>query len=101
MAKAKNKSVFMAGKAEWLSKNARQLAPEQRALLLAVARLDVESGHKLTAEEQAALDELSANSDGFDPKEIQDAVHHMVEAKTKRKTIDWPSGLYRLLRKKK
>jgi hypothetical protein len=101
VAKSKDEPVFMAGKAEWLLKNAGQLTPEQRALLLAVAQLDVESGHKLTAEEQAALNELSADTEGFDPKEIQDAVRHMVEAKAKRKTIEWPSGLYRLLRKKK
>jgi cytochrome c-type biogenesis protein CcmH/NrfG len=101
VAKANEGPVFMAGKAKWLLENAHKLSPDQRALLLAVANLDVQSGRKLTAEERAAFDELSAQTEGFDPKEIQAAVRHMVEAKSKRKKIEWPSGLYRLVRKKK
>ena len=101
MARAKQEPVFMAGKARWLLDNVQQLSPEQRALLLAVANLDIESGHKLTSEERAALDKLSAQAEGFDPKEIEKAVHHMVEAKSKRKVIEWPSGLYQRIRKKK
>lgn len=101
MAKANEEPVFMAGKAHWLLENVRQLSPEQRALLLAVANLDIESGYQLTSEERAALDKLSAQAEGFDPKEIEAAVHHMVKAKSKRKVIEWPSGLYQRIRKKK
>ena len=101
MSKAEEDSLFAAGKAQWLLKNARQLTPEQRALLLAAADLDVKSGRKLTSEERAALDELSTQAEGYDPQEIARAVQHMVEAKSKRKVVDWPTGLWRGLGRKK
>lgn len=91
----------MAGKARWLLENMQQLSAEQRALLLAVADLDVESGCQLTAEERAAVDQLSAQADGFDAQEIERAVRHMVKAKSKRKVIEWPSGLYQRIRRKR
>jgi hypothetical protein len=101
MTKNDEEPIFVAGKAKWLLDNAQKLTVEQRALLLAMADLDVASGHKLTTEERAALDQVSANIDGYDPKEIEEAVRHMVKAKSKRKVVDWPSGLYRLVGKKK
>ncbi len=97
----KEDSLFVAGKAKWLLENAQKLTPEQRALLLAMADANVAAGHKLTTEERAALDEVAANIDGYDPKEIEEAVRHMVKAKSNRKVVDWPSGLYRLVGKKK
>jgi C4-dicarboxylate-specific signal transduction histidine kinase len=101
VAKAEEDSLFMAGKAKWLLDNLEQLSPDQRALLLAVANLDMQSGRKLSAEEQRALDELSSKAEGYDPGEIERAVKYMVEAKAKRKVVDWPSGLWRKVRKKK
>jgi hypothetical protein len=101
MTKSEEEPIFVAGKAKWLLDNAQKLTVEQRALLLAMADLDVASGHKLTAEERAALEQVSANIDGYDPQEIEEAVRHMVKAKSKRKVVDWPSGLYRLVGKKK
>ena len=101
MTKSEEEPIFVAGKAKWLLNNAQKLTPEQRALLLAVADLNVVSGHKLSTEERAALDEVAAKTDGYDAQEIEAAVRHMVKAKSKRKVVDWPSGLFRLLAKKK
>ena len=94
-------SLFASGKAKWLLENARQLTIEQRALLLAMVDLDIKAGRKLSPEEKAALDELAAQVEGYDPTEIEQAVRHMVNAKSKRKVVDWPSGLSRKVRDKK
>ncbi len=93
--------LFVAGKAKWLLENARKLTPEQRALLLAMADLDVQSGRQLTAEERAALDELASQSDGYNPDEIEQAMRQMVKAQTQRKVVEWPKGLSRKVRAKK
>ena len=93
--------LFAAGKAKWLLENARKLSPDQRALLLAIADLNVQAGRQLTSEEHAALDELAAQADGYDPQEIAQAMRQMVQAKTKRKVVDWPKDLSRKVREKK
>jgi hypothetical protein len=98
---AKNDSLFVAGKAQWLLENARKLTPDQRALLLAMADLDVQAGRTITPEDRAALDALAAQADGYDPGEIEQAMKHMVEAKSTRKVVDWPKGLVRKVRKTK
>ncbi len=93
--------LFAAGKAKWLLKNARKLTPDQRALLLALADLDVQAGRQLSDEERAALEELASQVEGYDATEIEQAMRHMVEAKTKRKVVEWPKGLSRKVREKK
>jgi hypothetical protein len=98
---AKRDSLFVAGKAQWLLENARQLSPDERALLLAMADLDVQAGHTITPEDRAALDALAAQTEGYDPGEIERAAKHMVEAKPTRKVVDWPKGLVRKVRKTK
>ena len=98
---AKQKSLFVAGKAQWLLENARKLSPDQRALLLAMADLDVQAGRTITPEDRAALDELTAQAEGYDPGEIERAMKHIVEAKPTHKRIDWPKGLARKSRQKK
>jgi hypothetical protein len=98
---AQDDQLFAKGKAQWLLENARKLTPDQRALLLAITDLDVAAGHQLTPEERAALEELSAQAEGYDPGEIQRAIQHMVEAKTKRKVVDWPKDLKRKTQPKK
>lgn len=90
---SKDDPLFAKGKAQWLLENARKLTPDQRALLLALTDLDVATGHQLTSEERAALDELTAQVEGYDATEIQQAMKHMVEAQTKRKVVDWPKDL--------
>jgi hypothetical protein len=98
---SKDEPLFAKGKAQWLLENARKLTPDQRALLLALTDLDVAAGHQLTPEERAALEELSAQVEGYDAAEIQQAMKHMVEAQTKRKVVDWPKDLKRKTQPKK
>src|SRR5512144_685158 len=98
---SKEDPLFAKGKAQWLLENARKLTPDQRALLLALTDLDIAAGHQLTPEERAALDELSAQVEGYDASEIQQAMKHMVEAQTKRKVVDWPKDLKRKTQPKK
>jgi Spy/CpxP family protein refolding chaperone len=98
---SKDDPLFAKGKARWLLENARKLTPDQRALLLALADLDVAAGHQPTPEERAALDELSAQMEGYDAAEIRQAMKHMVEAQTKRKVVDWPKDLKRRTHPKK
>ena len=83
-----------------------KLEPRTRILVddagkAAGADLDVAAGHQLTPEERAALDELSAQVEGYDAAEIQQAMKHMVEAQTKRKVVDWPKDLKRKTQPKK
>ena len=98
---AKQASLFVAGKAQWLLENARMLSPDQRALLLAMADLDVQAGRIITPEDRAALDELAAQAEGYDPGEIERAMQQMVEAKPTHQGIEWPKGLARKSRQKK
>ena len=100
-AMSEEEPLFIAGKAKWLLENAHKLTPDQRALLLAMADLDVQAGHKPTPEERAALDALAAQVEGYDADEIAQAMRHMVEAKSQRKVVDWPKGLSRKVRDKK
>ncbi len=97
----KKDSLFVAGKAQWLLENAPKLPPDERALLLAMLELDVQAGRVLTPEERAALDALAAQTEGFDPAEIERATKHMVEAEPTRKVADWPKGLTRKARQTK
>ena len=92
---SKEEPLFAQGKAQWLLENARKLSPDQRALLLAIVDLDVAAGRALNPEERAALDELAAQSEGYDASEIQQAMKHMVEAQTTRKVVEWPKDLKR------
>jgi len=94
-------ALFVSGKAKWLLDHARELTPDQRALLLAVADFEKSQGRKLTADDRKAIDRLIDMQEGYDPGEIERAVRHMVEAKTKRQVVDWPSGIWQKIRKKK
>ncbi|CAG0929380.1 hypothetical protein TFLX_01291 [Thermoflexales bacterium] len=98
---SKEDPLFAKGKAQWLLENARKLTPDQRALLLAIADLDVAAGRQLSPEDRAALEELSTQTEGYDASEIQQAMKHMVEAQTKRKVVDWPKDLKRKTHPKK
>ncbi len=101
MADKADDALFVAGKAKWLLDNAEKLTPDQRALLLAVVDLEEGRGRKLSAEERAAIDRLAETQEGYNPKDIEQAVQYMLEAKTKRKVVDWPSGLWAKFRKRK
>jgi hypothetical protein len=101
MADQSDEALFVAGKAKWLLDNAQKLTPDQRALLLAVADLEQGRGRQLSDEERAAVDRLIEAQEGYDATDIAQAVQYMLQAKTKRKVVDWPSGLWSKIRKKK
>ena len=77
--KRADETVFNPGQADWIKdKAARKLDEDQRALLLALARLEAETGHPLSDVEKEAIASLSSQLEGFDPSEIEDAIHQMV-----------------------
>lgn len=100
MANKPHESLFVFGKAKWLLENASKLSADQRALLLAVANLELSTGRQLTDEEHLAIDELAKAQDGYDPQEIENAVQHMIKASAKGKGVEWPSGLWRRIGRK-
>ncbi|MGC9358047.1 MAG: hypothetical protein ACP5GX_09275 [Anaerolineae bacterium] len=84
-----DKPLFRSGKASWLTKKgARSLDADQRAILLALTRLDAELGRDLTPEEEAALDTLNHEMGDSDAQRIAQAIQEVVEAPAdpKRKT---------------
>ena len=85
MAKKREPHLFSPGKARWLLEHVDQLDDDQRALLLAITELDKDMGRKLTKEERAAVEKLAAETQGFSPVEIRDAVQKMIEGKTTHK----------------
>jgi hypothetical protein len=91
--------LMLEGKARWLLEGGiEKLDEDERALLLALVSLEVGTGRAITADEQAALDQIVERT-GMDGEEITRAVKHMVEAKpTKPKKLDW-SDLKRRLRR--
>jgi hypothetical protein len=92
--KKRDNTVFSDGKAHWLLQNAHELDEDQRALLLAMAELDKGTGREMTDEEHAALEKLAAETQGFDPVEIQAAVKKMVKGKAKHKsTLSLPPNI--------
>jgi hypothetical protein len=93
--------LFVAGKAKWLLDNASKLTADQRGLLIAVADLERSRGRVLSHEEKEAIDKLVEMQEGYDPGDIERAVQHMIQAKAKRKVVDWPSGLWTKIRKKR
>lgn len=102
MDKPRPDSLFAAGKAKWLLKNIDKLSEEERALLLAIAELEKDTGRQVSAEEQQALDKLADKLGGFNPTDIADAVNQMVTAETKRHPVDeWPSAIHKIIVKKK
>ena len=100
--KKQDNTLFSTGKARWLLDNVQELDEGQRALLFAIAVLDKDMGCGLTDEERAALNKLAAETQGFDPMEIQAAVQKMVKGKAKRKPItEWPSSIVSKLKRSK
>jgi hypothetical protein len=72
-------SVFNPGQADWVQqKAAKDLDEGQRAMLLAMAQLEAETGHVLSPDERSAIESLAGQLDGFDAQEIQKAITKMV-----------------------
>jgi hypothetical protein len=93
-------NLMLEGKARWLIEGGiDKLDEDERALLLALVSLEVDTGRTLTADEQAALDKIVERT-GMDGEEITRAVKQMVEAKpSKPKKLDW-SDLKRRLKRR-
>jgi hypothetical protein len=93
-------TLMVAGKARWLLEGGiDELEDGERALLLALASLEADTGRTVTDEERKALDQIAARA-GVDGEEIAQAVKHMVEAKaTKNRRLDWSALKGRLRRK--
>jgi predicted nucleotidyltransferase len=84
-------TLMVAGKARWLLEGgADELDDGERALLLALASLEIDTGRTVTAEEREALDRIAARSE-VDGDEIARAVKHMIEAEAKKdhRLLDW------------
>lgn len=93
-------TLMVAGKARWLLEGGiDELDDGERALLLALASLDADTGRTVTQEERQVLDQIAARS-GADGDDITQAVKHMVEAKAKRnRRLDWSALAKRFRRK--
>lgn len=79
MNEKEQQSIFNPGQADWVQeKGAQGLTRDQQALLLALAQLEAAMGRELSEDERAAIESLAGNLEGFDPKEIQTAIHQMV-----------------------
>lgn len=71
------------------------LSEDERALLLALAELDQETGHALSPEAQRLLEALAASLRAYDPAEIRAAVRRMVHARPQSPGERWPADLRR------
>jgi len=74
-----------------LGDGAKDLTDDERALLMAFARVDAASGVGLDEEARAVLGELEAGLEGYDADELAQAIDHMVNAQPgKGRRLDWP-----------
>lgn len=77
----------------------RDLSEDERALLLALAELDRETGHPFSPEEQQLLQRLAASLQDYDPEEIRAAIRRIVQSPSQRPEDRWPGELRRRLRR--
>ena len=84
--------VFQSGKARWIQEQgSRALGVQERALLLALVRLESELGRTLKPDEEEALEALSAQLHEDDARAISQAIHKMVEAPADpERKLSWP-----------
>ncbi len=94
-------TLMVAGKARWLLEGGiDELDEGERALLLALANLEADTGRTVTQEEREALDRIAERSEK-DADDISQAIKHIVEAKTtKDRRLDWSALKRRIQRKK-
>ena len=94
-------TLMVAGKARWLLEGGiDELDEGERALLLALANLEADTGRTVTQEEREALDRIAERSEK-DADDISQAIMHMVEAKAKKdRRLDWSALKRRIQRKK-
>jgi hypothetical protein len=100
MAKEKQEPVFNPkGVKKLLKGGGKKLTDDERALLLAMAEVEVDN---LSQEEREAVEKLRGQVEGYDPDELSRAVEHMVSAKAKKgRKLKWPELKRRRSRRRK
>ncbi len=67
------------------------LNDDERALILALIGIATETGSELTEKEQAAMDKIKAQVEGYDPDELTQAVQRMVTSRPREsRKLKWP-----------
>jgi len=96
-----DQGVFRKGSAgRILAIESTGLSNDDRALLVALGRVEAASGVELSAEDETVLKELEGQLTGYDAEELARAVTHVVTTKPRKgRKLDW-GELKRLLRKK-
>jgi hypothetical protein len=89
MAKRKRESILSPrGIQKLLSGDGKKLTDDERALLLALTRVEASA---LSEEERAALETLESQVEGYDTNDLAQAVEHMVTAEpVKGRRMEWP-----------
>ncbi len=68
-----------------------ELNDDERALILALIGIATETGSKLTEKEQAAMDKIKAQVEGYDADELTKAVQRMVTSRPREsRKLKWP-----------
>jgi len=81
-----------------LAERLRALSEDERALLLALAELDQETGAPLSPEMRELVQALAASLRSYDPEEIRAAIRRVVRSPSQHPSGSWPGELRRLLR---
>jgi len=81
-----------------LTEQLRELSEDERALLLALAELDQETGTSLSPEMQELLQALAASLKSYDPEEIRAAIRRVVRSPSRQTSGSWPGKLRRRMR---
>jgi hypothetical protein len=67
------------------------LNEDEKALLLALVEADSETGRSLSERELAALESLKSQVEGYDAKEVIQAVKHMITGQAREGArLEWP-----------
>ncbi len=67
------------------------LNDDERALILALIGIATETGRELTEKEQAAMDKIKAQVEGYDAEELTQAVQRMITSQPKEsRKLEWP-----------
>ena len=74
-----------------LADKGESLTNDERALLLALLRVDAETGGELTGQDRTTMDELMTGLEEYDVGELTRAVKQLVTAKSRPdRKLEWP-----------
>lgn len=74
-----------------LKEGGEGLTDDEQALLLAMLSVNAEAGENLDEGQQATLDELRAQLEGYDADDLAHAAKHVVKAKPRKgRKLEWP-----------